>query len=95
MSMMSTSLDRDVARRSIARLSSPTDDATSTIVRSLLARLGQRFDAVTVATEVEAEFASFAGIRITQFVPIFVERRVGDRLSRAGWPCRGAERTLR
>jgi len=51
------------------------------IVRSLSARLGDGFDDAALAAEVEAEFAAYAGSRVTQFLAIFVERAVWARLS--------------
>src|SRR6478609_1266625 len=83
----------DGPHQSIARLPRPGEDTTETIVRSLQARLDGRFDVETLRAQVEAEFASFADVRITQFVPIFVERRVGERLSRGGSSCPHPERT--
>jgi len=51
------------------------------IVQSLCARLGAGFDADAVAAEVHAAFVSFSAARVTDFIPILVERRVWDRLS--------------
>ena len=50
------------------------------IVQSLRARLGEGVDAAVIAAAVEAEFALYAGARVTQFVPILVERGVQARL---------------
>ncbi len=52
------------------------------IVRSLRTRLGEGFDAAHITAEVEEEFAAYSAARVTQFVPIFVERRVWARLCR-------------
>jgi len=61
------------AKTSVARL--------KMIVHSLQERLGDGFDTAELAAEVEAEFAMYAGSRVTQFVPILVERQVRARLS--------------
>ena len=63
-------------------ISRGTDPRVESIVQSLCAWLGGRLDVETVAAEVEATFVEFAAARVTQFVPIFVERRVWERLSR-------------
>ena len=52
------------------------------IVRSLLARLGEGFDVDTIAAEVRSELSIYSGARVTQFVPILVESRVSTRLQR-------------
>jgi len=88
--------ERDVgAHQSIARVHRRGEDTTETIVRSLHARLDGRFDVEMLRAQVEAEFTSFADVRITQFVPIFVERRVEERLSRLGSSCQNPARTVR
>ena len=87
--------ERDAAaHQSVARVPRRGEGTTETIVRSLQARLDGRFDVETLRAEVEAEFTSFADVRITQFVPIFVERRVEERLSRLGSSGQNPERTV-
>jgi hypothetical protein len=50
------------------------------ILRCLRARLGQDVDDALIAVEVEAALVLYATARVTQFVPILVERRVRERL---------------
>ncbi len=52
------------------------------IVRSLQAQLGEDIDAAVIAAEVERELAAYSSVRVTQFVPILVERGVRERLRR-------------
>jgi hypothetical protein len=58
-----------------------TRDDVSAVVRGLQARLWTGFDASEIAAEVQAEFVRFSEARITQFVPILVERNVRARLT--------------
>ena len=55
-------------------------DQIERIVRSLEARLPPDFSAAAIAVEVQAELASYAAVRVTQFVPVLVENRVWARL---------------
>ena len=52
------------------------------VVRSLEARLGPGADPHQIRVEVEAEFASFAAARVSDFVPVITESRVHARLRR-------------
>jgi hypothetical protein len=78
-----TSYFREVPAMSGRR--SESNDRVGSVVRSLLARFGTAVEAATIAAEVEAEFAVYySKARVTDFVPIFVERSVGSRL-RSRW----------
>jgi hypothetical protein len=50
------------------------------VVQALHARFGAAVDVAAIAVEVEAEFAIYAKARVTDFVPILVERGVQARL---------------
>jgi hypothetical protein len=50
------------------------------VVRALQARFGTAVDVAAIAVEVEAEFAVYSKARVTDFVPILVERGVQTRL---------------
>ena len=52
------------------------------IVQSLQTRLMAEVDVTVIAAEVEAELAAYSAARVTQFVPILVERSVLARLCR-------------
>ena len=65
----------------MSTLMSQNDRCIESIVGSLCARLGGGLDVATISAEVEAAFAEFSTARVTQFVPILVERRVWARLS--------------
>lgn len=52
------------------------------VVRSLEVRLGPGADPHQIRAEVEAEFASFASARVSDFVPVITESRVHARLRR-------------
>jgi hypothetical protein len=67
------------------RVSGPSATSTprvESIVRSLRVRLGEALDFAVIAAEVEAELATYANARVTQFIPILVESRVWERLRR-------------
>ncbi len=55
-------------------------DIADSIVHSLLARLGEGFDVDVIAAEVRSELSLYSGARVTQYVPLLVESRVGTRL---------------
>lgn len=46
------------------------------VVNSLTERFGAVFDLAAIAAEVECEFATYSNARITEFVPVIIERRV-------------------
>ena len=50
------------------------------LVRALHTRFGSKVDLAEIEAEVEVEFAEYAEVRITAFVPILVEREVEARL---------------
>ena len=50
------------------------------IVRSLQVRLGQDFDVAVIEAEVKAELAAYSEARVTQYIPVLVERRGTARL---------------
>ncbi len=60
----------------------PSSLRMGVIVRSLQAQLGEGIDAAVIAAEVEREFAVYSSARVTQFVPILVERGVREHLRR-------------
>jgi hypothetical protein len=69
------------------QVSGPSETTMSTprvesIVRSLRVRLDGRLDFAVIVAEVEAELATYANARVTQFIPILVESRVWERLRR-------------
>lgn len=83
--LTSSASDPGLARGGRPQLSCPNETTVSTprvesIVRSLRVRLGGDSDIAAIAAEVEAEFSSYANARVTQFIPILVERRVWERL---------------
>ena len=51
------------------------------VVQSLQVRLDV-IDPVLIRTEVETEFATYAGARVREFVPVLVETHVQARLRR-------------
>ena len=60
-----------------------TDSAQTgieSVVRALHLRFGSAVELTTIAAEVEYEVASYSAARITDFVPILVEREVRARL---------------
>ena len=52
------------------------------VVRSLQVRFETSVDPALIATEVEAEFATYRAARVREFVPILVETHVQTRLRR-------------
>ena len=52
------------------------------IVRALCDRLGEAVERSRIIAAVEDELVSYRSARVTQFVPVLVERRVYDRLAR-------------
>ena len=76
---------------------SESNGRVESVVQALLARFGTAVEAASIAAEVEAEFAVYySNTRVTDFVPIFVERRLQTRLrsrlrdTRAPRSCRSA-----
>lgn len=61
---------------------------TSTEVERLTEQLSfeysEQFDRDTIETVVRADFARWSGAPIQDFVPIFVERKIRERLRRTG-----------
>jgi hypothetical protein len=60
----------------------PSTPSVESIVRSLHTRLGEESDFAVLVAEVEAEFSSYADARVSQFIPILVQRHVWARLRR-------------
>jgi hypothetical protein len=50
------------------------------LVRALHSRFGSRVELAEIEAEVELELSSFADARVTDFLPILVERKVQARL---------------
>lgn len=58
-----------------------SEQRVESVVRSLQAGFDDTVDAARITAEVEAEFDTYSEVRVTEFVPIFVERRVRARLT--------------
>jgi hypothetical protein len=54
------------------------------VVNGLQTRFGAVIELATIAVEVEREFARYSDVRVTDFVPILVERGVQTRLHGRG-----------
>ncbi len=62
---------------------SSSDEQMAPLIASLVAAYAGSVDEEAVATAVRAEFAAYAGARITQFIPLLVEQKVRARLAGA------------
>ena len=60
--------------------SDPSRARVESVVRSLHSRFGSSVDVADIEAEVEIEIGSYATARITDFIPILVEREVHARL---------------
>ena len=56
-----------------------SEQRVESVVRSLKIRLEDTVDAALIEAAVEAEFDTYSDARVSDFIPIFVERRVGTR----------------
>ena len=67
------------------------ESTIESIVTSLRERLGEHFDVAVITEAVAAELARFSRARVTQYVPILVERRVAACLRWGALPSQSVE----